>query len=56
LDALSGLLVFDSVKAPQDEQIEAGMRYYREQRERQRRVIAAVDELRRQNRTPATEA
>lgn len=56
LVALFGLLAFDSVEAPRDEQIEAGMRYYREQRERQRRVIAAVDELRRANRKPSAEA
>lgn len=56
LVALSGILVFDSVEASRDEQIEAGMRYYREQRERQRQIIAAVDELRRQNCKPSAEA
>lgn len=56
LVALSGILVFDSVEAPRDEQIEAGMEYYREQRERQRKIIAAVDELRRENRKPSAEA
>lgn len=53
LVALSGILVFDSVEAPRDEQIEAGMQYYLEQRERQRRVIAAVDELRRAKCSPS---
>jgi hypothetical protein len=53
LVAFSGSLVFDSVEAPRDEQIEAGMRYYREQRERQRRVIAAIDELRQTNCSPS---
>lgn len=56
LVALFGILAFDSVEAPRDEQIEAGMRYYLEQREPQRRVIAAVDELRRQNQKPSVEA
>jgi hypothetical protein len=48
--------VFDSVEAPRAEQIEAGIRYYLAKREHQRRIIAAVDELRRQNRKPAVEA
>lgn len=52
LAAFAGFLVFGTADKPRDEQIETGMHYYTEQRERQRRVIAAVDELRRENREP----
>jgi hypothetical protein len=56
LVTLSGILVYGSAETSRDEQIEAGMRYYLAKRDHQRRVIAAVDELRRGNRKPSTEA
>jgi hypothetical protein len=47
---LSGSLVFGPAEAPRAKQIEAGMAYYKERREHQRQVIAAVEALRRENR------
>jgi hypothetical protein len=53
---LSGMLVFGPAEAPRAKQIESGMAYYKERREHQRQVIAAVEALRRANRPATSEA